>query len=333
MAEECLLLPTSVSLNLRLPAPGAFHRMARAEAPRPYRSAEVESASGTAIERERTGSTMPSILEAHVSARTDVGKVRKNNEDRLLVFDLKKQRELSAVETEVVLLRPRGVLLVVADGMGGMASGETASQMSVENFLMAFIERMEPMPRQGLVTPSFENPRDSLTEAVRETNARVFARASAERGLKGMGTTMTAAFLEGESLFVAQVGDSRAYLLRGAEMKQLTRDQTLLASLAEKGGAPPPGNVPWKNMLLQAVGSQADIQVAMTELPVGAGDRILLCSDGLHGPVSDTRIGEVLSGCSSPEEIARLLTDEANQNGGPDNISVIACVIRESTGT
>jgi protein phosphatase len=281
-------------------------------------------------EAGRAGIAPGVALEARVAACSDLGRVRSNNEDRVLVFDLKRQRELSAVKTEIVQLRPRGVLLVVADGMGGMASGETASQMTVENFLTAFIERIPDAPR-GSNAPTFENPGQVLVDSVKETNARVFARASAERGLKGMGTTLTAAFLEADKLVIAQVGDSRCYMLRDGALKQLTRDQTLLASLAEKGPLPP-GNFKFKNMLLQAVGSQQDVQVALTEVPVRAGDRVLVCSDGLHGPVPDERIAELLTGEKEPEELAQSLAQQANENGGPDNVSVIVCDIRPGAG-
>lgn len=269
-------------------------------------------------------------LEIHVAARTDVGRVRSNNEDRLLVFDLKRERELSAVKTETVALRPRGVLVVVADGMGGMSAGETASQMTVENFLTSFLERVVPAPSQS-DAGTLENPREAMIEAVRETNARVFARASAEAGLKGMGTTLTAGFIEGEKLYVAQVGDSRAYLLRKGELRQLTRDQTLLASLAEKGGATPQMGKAFKNMLLQAVGAQADVNVALTESPLEDGDWLLLCSDGLHGPVTTEQIFAALSGAGTPEEKAKVLVDQANANGGPDNVSVVVCEVRQGS--
>jgi protein phosphatase len=263
------------------------------------------------------------LLEGHIAAETDKGRKRGNNEDRLLVFDLKRQRELSAVKTEVVVLRPRGVLLVVADGMGGMSAGETASQMTVENFLTTYLDRSEPPP-SGIVTN--DDRRNALTESVRDTNALVYARATAEKGLKGMGTTLTAALIEGDHMFIAQVGDSRAYLLRGGELTQLTHDQTLLASLQAKGGdLPVNANAQWKNMLLQAVGAQPDVQVALTETALQPGDRLMLCSDGLHGPVKREEILDLMQGATPPEDRAKGLISRANENGGPDNISVVVC--------
>lgn len=260
------------------------------------------------------------ILEGRVAALSDRGRVRSNNEDRLLVFDLRRQRELSAVRTEEVQLSPPGVLLVVADGMGGMSGGETASQMCVENFLTSYLERVAFASED-----TAEARREALCQAVRDTNARVYARASAERGLRGMGTTLTAALLIESQMYIAQVGDSRAYLLREGELRQLTRDQTLLASLAEKGQLPMSGNVPWKNMLLQAVGAQPDVNVALSESTLEPGDRILLCSDGLHGPVSPEDLEQIMKSDASPPERAAALVARANENGGPDNVSVIIC--------
>ncbi|HWQ03232.1 MAG TPA: protein phosphatase 2C domain-containing protein [Candidatus Nitrosotenuis sp.] len=272
-------------------------------------------------------------LLVHVAALSDVGRTRENNEDRLLVFDLKRRRELSAVKPEEVPLYPNGLLLVVADGMGGMSAGETASQMCLENFLHAFLDHIEP-PADSEFVNYKDDPRRALTDSVRETNARVFARAGAERGLKGMGTTLTAAFLEGNLLLVAQVGDSRAYLLRDGEFRQLTRDQTLLASLMEKGqiqmGAL--GKNPFKNMLLQAVGAQQDVNVELTEENLQPGDWLLVCSDGLHGPVEDADLGRIMKGSGSPAEKARALVAQANANGGPDNISVIICEVAAQAG-
>jgi protein phosphatase len=281
-----------------------------------------------ALQKEVASAPALTVL---VAAHTDVGRKRENNEDRVLVFDLKRRRELSAVKPEEVPLSPTGLLLVVADGMGGMSAGETASQMCVENFLHAFLDHVEPPDGSEFVNYK-EDPHRALKESVLEANARLFARAGAERGLKGMGTTLTAAFLEGNLLLVAQIGDSRAYLLRGGKFEQLTRDQTLLASLIEKGQIQPGamGKNPFKNMLLQAVGAQQEVEVALTRQAIEPGDWLLLCSDGLHGPVEDEEIEQVMKGAGSPAEKARELVARANAHGGPDNISVVVCQVEES---
>jgi serine/threonine protein phosphatase PrpC len=262
-------------------------------------------------------------LELRIGAQTDIGKVRDQNEDRVLVFDLKRFRELSAVGTEMASLRRPGVLLVVADGMGGMSGGETASQMCVENLLTLFLEKLDAPGDGGRV-----DAQQTLGDAVRGTNDLIYSRATADMKLRGMGTTLTAAFLEDDRMCVAQVGDSRAYLVRDGEMVQLTRDQTLLASLKEQGKLPPGGlGKRWKNMLLQAVGAQENLQVAMSEASLRPGDWMMLCSDGLHGPVEEADMAAIMTGSGSPAEKAKSLTVRANENGGPDNVSVIVCEV------
>ena len=262
-------------------------------------------------------------LQLRIGAQTDLGKVRDQNEDRVLVFDLKRFRELSAVGTETASLQQPGVLLVVADGMGGMSGGETASQMCVENLLTLFLEKLDAPGGSG-----HANTQQTLGDAVRGTNDLIYSRATADMKLRGMGTTLTAAFLEDDRMCVAQVGDSRAYLLRDDEMVQLTRDQTLLASLKEQGKLPPGGlGKRWKNMLLQAVGAQENLQVAISETDLRAGDWMLLCSDGLHGPVEEADLAMIMKGNGTPAEKAKLLTVRANENGGPDNVSAIVCEV------
>lgn len=268
-------------------------------------------------------------LELRIGAQSDIGRTRELNEDRVLVFDLKRHRELSAVNTETASLAAPGVLLVVADGMGGMSGGETASQMCVENLLTLFLQKIDLLPEGQRLDAN-----QALSDAVKETNDLIYSRATADMRLRGMGTTLTAAFLEEERMYIAQVGDSRAYLLRGGELAQLTKDQTLLASLQEQGKLPPGGlGKAWKNMLLQAVGAQASINVAMSETDLRPGDWILLCSDGLHGPVEEKEFGAHLSGEGTPPEKAQRMTARANEKGGPDNISVVVCEVVSGQGS
>jgi protein phosphatase len=274
--------------------------------------------------RTKISAAEETSLELRIGAQTDIGRVRDQNEDRVLVFDLKRYRELSAVGTESASLRRPGVLLVVADGMGGMSGGETASQMCVENLLTLFLEKLDTPKGDG----SMPHPKDTLSDAVKSTNDLIFSRATADMKLKGMGTTLTAALLEEDHMYVAQVGDSRAYLLRDSQLTKLTKDQTLLASLEEQGKLPKGGlGKAWKNMLLQAVGAQENLQVAMSETDLHSGDWLLLCSDGLHGPVPAADIEAILKENVSPSEKAKLLTQKANDNGGPDNVSVVVCEV------
>lgn len=262
--------------------------------------------------------------EVRLGAHTDPGQARKENEDRLLVFDPGRRRAVPTDETIVAGLHPHGILLMVADGMGGMSAGEQASQMCVD----LLPEKL--MNRLGTGTAATrEEWRQALVEAVREVNQIIFRQAASDVRLHGMGCTLTAAVLTEDHAIVAQVGDSRAYLGRAGEVTQLTRDQTVWESLRAEGKDPETtlGQSQFKSMLLQAVGAQDGVQVVITELALQAEDWLVLCSDGLHRVVSTEEIRQVLETRNDPAEKARALTALANQHGAPDNVSVIACQV------
>ncbi len=259
--------------------------------------------------------------QARVGAHTDPGQTRGDNEDRLLVFDLGRGAVLSGEATVVVELQPHPVLLMVADGMGGMSGGEQASQMCVDSLPEKLLHRLG---NQGATR---EQLRQALMEAVEETNRIIFNRATSDVQLRGMGCTLTAALLAEDHLMVAQVGDSRAYLGRAGEITQLTRDQTVWESLREAGKDPEAalGKSQFRSMLLQAVGAQETVQVAITEMELEAGDWLVLCTDGLYRVVETQEIAQIVKAKTDPAQKARALTDLANQHGGPDNVSVVVC--------
>lgn len=174
----------------------------------------------------------------------------------------------------------------------------------------------------------------TLNEAVLATNQLIYSRASADARLTGMGTTLTAALLEESYLCVAQVGDSRAYLVRAGRAEQLTRDQTVWESLRDLAQASAPDEASWKNMLTQAVGAGPEINVAITELALKANDWLLLCTDGLHRVLRVEEIAAIFQDGTGPGEKALELTSRANQHGGPDNVTVIVCqVVNSPSGT
>lgn len=270
----------------------------------------------------QAAATALATFEARVGAHTDPGQVRKENEDRLLVFDPVRRRAVAAEQTIVAELQPHGILLMVADGMGGMSAGEQASQMCVDLLPEKLMNQLDSGK-----TATREEWRQALVEAVREVNQIIFRLAASDVRLQGMGCTLTAAFLAEDHLLVAQVGDSRAYLGRASEVTQLTRDQTVWESLRAEGKDPEAalGQSQFKSMLLQAVGAQGDVQVAITEMGLQAEDWLVLCTDGMHRVVSPEEIRQVLETKNDPAEKARALTGLANQHGGPDNVSVIVC--------
>lgn len=271
-------------------------------------------------------------LEVRAGYCTDPGRVRGNNEDRFAIFDLATANVIatpagaSAAGTAkpkahgeaLVPVTPAGVLFIVADGMGGMMSGEVASQMCIEHLPTAVCAHAaEGGTREGL--------REALGIALRETHKKIHERAQANPEMKGMGTTCTAALLSGTGLLIGQVGDSRAYLARAGAVTQLTRDQTVWETMLGGSQRPPDefSNAPWKNMLTQALGAQPDLSVVITEHELQPKDWLLICCDGMYRVVKPEDMAAEFANGSSPAEKAQSLVALANERGGPDNITTI----------
>jgi serine/threonine protein phosphatase PrpC len=248
-----------------------------------------------------------------VAARTDVGRVRKNNEDAFSVTDLESGTVLELGDaTSERPLGERGILLVLSDGMGGRQSEEMASGIVVK-----------ALPSAVLNDVSSIAPDAKLVSAARSTNQEVIAAANTTT-TTGMGATMTVVLLAGSHAYVAQVGDSRAYVLREDKFRQLTHDQSLAQLLVDAGALSPEQarHSSRKNVILQAIGQAADIRVATAILEMRRGDRFLLCCDGLSNHVNDDELRDIL-GTQGPAEASRKLVDLANERGGTDNITVI----------
>ena len=222
-------------------------------------------------------------------SRTDVGGVREHNEDSLVVAP---------------------PLYVVCDGMGGHAAGEVASEIAVDVIA-------ERAPRH----PDAE----ALGRAVEEANLAIVRAAREGVGREGMGTTCTAAMLENERLVIAQVGDSRAYLLHKGRLQQLTRDHSLMTDLIEAGKiTPEEARVhPQRSVITRALGSDPRTTPDLFEINVETGDRLLLCSDGLSGMVEDDEIESLMARTPDPQRCAALLVNEAIAHGGYDNVTVV----------
>jgi serine/threonine protein phosphatase PrpC len=249
--------------------------------------------------------------------RTDVGQVREHNEDNFLVADLtRKSRGLHETDRQVVL-GPRGHVLGVCDGMGGAAAGEVASQLAVDIVFEKMTSSAAPKGRDDFAR--------RLVQAVEAAGLRIFSEAKLDRARRGMGTTATIAGLVDDHLFLAQVGDSRAYILRGERLVQVTRDQSLVNQLIEAGQLTEEEAETFEhnNIILQALGTADTVQVDLTYVHLRRGDRLMLCSDGLSGMVRFDEIRETLLRSEDPLEACKVLTDKANQAGGHDNITVI----------
>jgi serine/threonine protein phosphatase PrpC len=248
---------------------------------------------------------------------TDVGRKRKQNEDNFVVGNLQTHERAFQKEHNKWRLGGRGIVFGVCDGMGGAAAGEVASEMAVENLFEGLLD-LEP----ALEPHVFGGHVD---RAIQTANHRIFDLASKDPSKKGMGTTVSAAVTYGNILFLAQVGDSRAYLFRGGKLIRVTKDQSLLERLIEEGAISPEHaeNFVGKNVILQALGPTPQVLVDLKFIELEANDVVMLCSDGLHGPVLDDQLESILTQYPDVRQAGQALIDAANRNGGPDNITAI----------
>ncbi len=258
--------------------------------------------------------------------RSVVGCVRTNNEDALWAGSLAPEagasREISDdLAGQGALSRP-GTVLAVADGMGGAKAGEVASDMAVS----ILCEQMLAQAASGIAgDASTDEVSDVFVGVVEGANERIRDEGATNPDYRGMGTTLTAVWVYDDVAQFAHVGDSRAYLFRKGNLSRLTKDQSLVEKLledniiteeeAQRMGA--------KNIILQALGSEEDLDVARPSSTIEAGDLLLLCTDGLTGVLQDTTVEEILRAGGSLEDFCDRLIDAAEKAGGPDNITVL----------
>ncbi|HEY8557111.1 MAG TPA: Stp1/IreP family PP2C-type Ser/Thr phosphatase [Actinomycetes bacterium] len=229
------------------------------------------------------------------AAATDVGRMRKNNEDSYLSAE---------------------PVAAVADGMGGHSAGEVASAIAIEE--LAALGERGPWENETAAT-------DDLKQAILRANRRIRGMAASDRKLNGMGTTLVALLQDGDMVHVANVGDSRGYLLRQSELSQVTVDHSLVQELVDDGRLSPKDaeRHPQRSVITRALGIDPEVEFDLFTYKLQVGDRLLLCSDGLSDVVEPTQIRNVLLRVRSPQKAARQLITVANEQGGPDNITVI----------
>jgi serine/threonine protein phosphatase PrpC len=251
-----------------------------------------------------------------VCGASDTGLAREQNEDTFVIADLRTGEITSPCTRTDVPLSSDGLLMLVCDGMGGAAAGEVASRVAAESIKRRLVGGTEQVAA---------HPSQSLEAAVADANRAVRAEVAAHPERKGMGTTCTAAVVLHEELVVANVGDSRAYLFRAGQLHPLTRDQSVVSKLLESGVLRPEQaeHHPLRHVLLQAVGTSAQIAPAITEVALQRGDRILICSDGLHGCVSNNQIAAALQDTAEVAQATQKLVKLALDAGGPDNVTVL----------
>lgn len=220
------------------------------------------------------------------------------------------------------MANPETRLLLVADGMGGHAAGEIASQMAAST-INEWVTSHSPMT---------EGVGEMLRLGALEANSRVYEAQRQNRALAGMGSTLTAMLFQGSRYFIAHVGDSRAYRLREGTLEQLTRDHSLVWHLYENGVLEKTdlSRHPQKNLITRSIGSHPEVDIDLEEGEGRVGDVYLLCSDGLTDGVAEENLRRALSdSAKSPQEIAEALVDAANEAGGPDNITVVVIRLAE----
>lgn len=229
-------------------------------------------------------------MKVRYGAHTDIGRVRDHNEDTLLA---------------------RPPVFAVADGMGGHEAGEVASSLAV-----ATVQSVDADP---------DDPEDWVGRVVDSANTAVYAKGTQRGGALRMGTTLTVAYAAPDAIYLGHVGDSRAYLLHDGRLRQLTDDHSLVAEWVRQGRitADEAAVHPQRSVITRALGIDDAVQIDTLRVVPTAGDRLLLCSDGLTGCVSDADIAATLRDVADPDEAAQILVDQANSGGGDDNITAV----------
>jgi protein phosphatase len=255
-----------------------------------------------------------------VFGKSDLGRTREHNEDTFLVADLSTGNASLHPEVRQHKIGPRGSLFMVADGMGGAAAGELASAMAADliyhHLATAWVSDDDASPERFAFR---------MKEAVELANQKIYGYAREHPEVRGMGTTVTAAGVNGQDLYLAQIGDSRAYLVRNGEAIQLTKDQSLMQRLVDAGELTEEEaeQSERRNIILQALGPDPRVKVDLTRQALRRGDTLIICSDGLSGLVKREEFPAIVAANPELSDLCGALIDLANERGGPDNITVV----------
>jgi protein phosphatase len=247
-------------------------------------------------------------LRIEVAGETNVGMKRQHNEDNFSILE-------------------ESGLYIVADGMGGHASGEVASKMAVDALKDFFISTAQDPERTWpyKMDRSRGYEENRLITGIKLANLRIFESAQRDVRQRGMGTTIVVLFAVEDGVYCAHVGDSRGYRIRDGKIEQLTEDHSLLNDYIKMKRLTPEeiANFPHKNVIVRALGMKDTVKVDTRFEPSRADDVYVLCSDGLSGPVTDEELLEIVQTAPDLKQAASRLIQRANENGGPDNITVI----------
>ena len=273
-------------------------------------------------------------MAVSAAASTDRGRERSDNQDRAVLADAATGLSWEPPAALSTTVDPSGgFYALVCDGMGGEAGGAVASTLAVETVLGAMRARWVQRSAEPAASLSVDEARValSLVASLEAASARIQRAAREEPAYARMGTTATLASIAHGVLLCAQVGDSRAYVLRGGRVVQITEDQTMAEYLRRTGVVPPDqiSTIVGPNVILQALGSSTRLEVAVTRTPLARGDVVLVCSDGLFGCVDDRAIAEVVHSSKDLGHACERLVARANEEGGPDNISCAAFYVTD----
>ncbi len=259
-------------------------------------------------------------VDLTVCARTDVGLVRPVNEDGFVIADLTSGCALhDPYASSRLEVGEGGVLLAVSDGLGGHAAGEVASALVLESLRRSLARIIPADPVQVDLL---------LEDAVQRANRAVWEASALHRGCERMGATLTAAFVHGGFAHIAEVGDSRAYLLRGHAIQLVTHDQSYVQLLIDSGVAPwEARRSPMSGAVLQAMGLLPSVTVAIERLALRRGDCLILCSDGLSGKVGDAELRAAVQWSREPDRACDAMIDLALERGGDDNVTAVVASV------
>jgi protein phosphatase len=264
-------------------------------------------------------------LIAEIFGSTNVGLIRHDNQDSFMIANLETGDIANATAPTMVSVHTAPFFLVVADGVGGAASGALASQMATETLLSELHRWWHKVPKRDR-----ESIEKQLRRVIELANRAIYQKAHESPEHHGMGTTTTLALvLDGEA-YIAQVGDSRAYLVRGMEATQLTKDQSFVQRLIDAGRMTKKEaeQSEHRNIILQALGPEERVVSDLYRVTLQSGDFLVLCSDGLSNQVPAEEISRITRGSGMPAEICESLIDEAMHTGAPDNVTVVVARLR-----
>ncbi len=271
-------------------------------------TAKVNTAELIKLWEERAERARGVNIISQLGAKTDLGRIRENNEDKFEFFQ----------PEDADILARKGAFYAVADGMGGHAAGQIASEIALKTAVKAYYADSSPMVEE------------SLKSAVQQANGLIYDAARAIPERSGMGTTFTGLIIRGEEAFIAQVGDSRCYRVRDGKISQITEDHSWVSEQVRLGGMTRQDAEmsPFRNVITRCLGTAPSVDVDIFSLDLKSGDVFLLCSDGLSGDVNEDEMRQAMLKYS-PSEAAMELIEKALERGGRDNITVLILAIRD----